>query len=197
MYFTGINSFKVFVNKKLKRTENLFSRYSENIPDKKFFVLKEFTHLYCTNIHSSGYCINKELFFKASGFDEELKCWEISDALTRFSLLAKKIAIIKDFLSLVFEDENSLFKLENTNLKYKRKYCDNILKIIEKIPDHSKKRYFKELEYLCYDYWKALKFKDLVLFYKQITAIPCAHSYFSLPVKVKITAEFLMFFYSK
>jgi len=193
----SINSFKVFVDRELKRTEELFSRYSEAVNNHDFFILNELNHLFCTNIHSSGYCINKTLFFKASGFDEGLKCWEISDALMRFSLIAHKIAIMNSFLSLVFEDGNSLFKLENTNLKYKRKFCDNILKVMQKIPYQSKRRYFNEMEYLCYDYWRAFKVKDLFLFYMVIMEQPDAKSYFSLPVKIKITIEFLKLFHSK
>lgn len=193
----SINSFKVYVDRELTRTENLFSRYGEKVGSQDYFLLDELNHLFCTNIHSSGYCINKDLFVKASGFDEELKCWEISDALMRFSLLANRIAILSDFLSLVYEDGNSLFKLENTNLIYKRKFCDNILKVMQKIPDNSKKRYFNEMEHLCYDYWRAFKVKDLLLFYMEIMEQPDARSYFSPPVKIKISIEFLKFFYSK
>ncbi|HED36468.1 MAG TPA: glycosyltransferase family 2 protein [Gammaproteobacteria bacterium] len=193
----SINSFKVFVDRKLKRTELLSSRYSGQVNEYGYFVLNEFNHFFCTNIHSSGFCVDKKLFFKVSGFDEELKCWEISDALMRLSLEAKRVAIIDKFLSLVFEDDNSLFKLENTNLEYKRKFCNNILKAMQSIPDGSKKRYFKELEYLCWDYWRAFRFKELVLFYMEIMGHPDAKSYFSLPVKIKIVVRFLMIFYSR
>ena len=191
----SINSFKFYVEGELERTENLFDRRPEKVRCDDFFVINELDHMFCTNIHSSGYCVNKELFIKASGFDEELKCWEISDVLMRLSLQAKKIAILKDVLSLVFDDGNSLFKSENTNLEYKRKFCDNILKVMRQIPDSSKQRYFKEMEYLCYDYWRSFRAKELVSFYKKVMLQPDAKSYLSLPVKMRVgLVVFRLFF---
>jgi len=187
----SINSFKFFVEGRLERTENLFDRRPERASNKNYFIINQLDHMFCTNIHSSGYCINKELFIKASGFDEELKCWEISDALMRFSLQAKKIAILKDVLSLVFDDGNSLFKLENTNLEYKRKFCDNILRVMQEIPDSSKHRYFKEMEYLCYDYWRSLRGKELVSFYNKVLEQPDAKTYLTLPVKIRVAIVIL------
>lgn len=193
----SINSFKVYENNELKNTEYLFDRCNVKKPDENFFIPDEFNHEYVINVHSGGYCVNKDIFLKASGFDEVLKCWEITDALTRFSLLSGKIAIINDVLSVKFNTVNSQFLLEKDNLEYQQQYCDNILEVIEKIPDHSKSRYFKEIRSLCYAYWKTLKFNDLVRLYKKTTAIPSARVYFTLPVKIRMAAEFLKFFYPK
>jgi glycosyltransferase involved in cell wall biosynthesis len=191
----SINSFQVFVHDKLSRTELLYDRLQGKAPDTNQYVISEFRHSFCTNIHSSGFCINKDIFLNTSGFDEKLKCWEISDALARFTLASKNIGIINSILSLVFEDENSLFKTEKNNLEYKQKYCDNIINYVEKIPDHSKKRYFRELEYLCYDYWKALRFRDLLRLYTKVIDLPSATKFFSPSPKILITAKLLRFLY--
>ena len=63
--------------------------------------------------------------------------------------------------------------------------------MIESIPDHSKRRYYQEIEYLCYDYWKALQFRELVILYKKASKLASASQYFKPATKVKITAEVL------
>lgn len=87
----SLNSFVVYRDSRLERTEQLSLRAEGAVADS--FILSEFNSRFVSNIHSGGYCVNKSLFNECAGFDERLRCWEITDALTKFSLSSNKIAI--------------------------------------------------------------------------------------------------------
>ena len=186
----SINSFKVYEHGVLEREEILSQRYP--FPQNQaVLVIDELVHHFTSNVHSSGFCVNKDVFFRTGGFDEKLRCWEISDMMTRLSLAANKIALVDKVLSLVFADDNSLFKAGREDLEYKKQYCNKIFSVIEQIPDHSKSRYYREVSNLCYDYWSQRQFRNLAGLYRQAMGYPSAGQYFTLPFKLKLISSLL------
>ena len=119
-------------------------------------------------------------------YREMLRCWEISDLMTRVSLISRKIALVDQVLSLYITDDNSLFKAGRDDLDYKKQYCEKIFSVIEQIPDHSKSRYYREVANLCYDYWSLRQFRSLVSLYRQTMEFPSAREYLVLPFKLKL-----------
>jgi glycosyltransferase involved in cell wall biosynthesis len=189
----SINSFEVYEDNSLIKSEHLFDRapYIKNTGS--YNILPKFDYRFTEYIHSSGFCIDKDLFFQSGGFNESMRCWEISEAITRFSLKARRIAVLGDVLSQVYTSSNSLFKAEKGTIEYREIYCAQILKLMVQIPDESKSRYFRTIEDLCYTYLRLMEYKKMSNLYLKAKQIEGAKLYFSPSRKVRIVSEFIKY----
>jgi glycosyltransferase involved in cell wall biosynthesis len=189
----SINSFEVYEDDYLIKSEYLFDRAPEVKTTSSFYILPKFDYRFTEYIHSSGFCIDKELFFESGGFNESMRCWEISEAITRFSLKARKIAVLNDVLSQIHTSDNSLFKEEKDNVEYREILCTRILKIMDQIPDEAKPRYFRSVEDLCYKYWKLMEYSKMAALYTKANQIEGAKLYFAPSRKIRVVSEFIKY----
>ena len=192
----SMNSFDVLDENALQRRELLFER-CPLIPQKdQFYLLTGFDTKFVSNIHSSGFCVNKEVFDLCTGFDENLRCWEITDALSRFSIAAEHKAIINEILSYKFEGDpkNSQFNRERNNLDELRNYCRNIIRYLPDINGRSKKLYFSILYDLCIMLWQSRRWLEMAYFYHITKTLSDSELYFSPHPKIWITARFIGLF---
>lgn len=203
----SINSFDVERGGKRERRESLLARAkkpsvspassssaasSRNAPshDNGPLLLHGFDSQFVVNVHSGGYSVNRSLFERCGGYDEALRCWEITDALTKFSLEAKEIAVLGAFLSTKIEDrDNSQWDMHNRDINQFKIYCANIAARIPSMPDDSRAPYFAEIESLCTRLWRSFALTDLVSTYRNAASLPGADHHFSPPAKVALTAR--------
>jgi glycosyltransferase involved in cell wall biosynthesis len=76
----------------------------------RFFYLTEFSTASVIQVASTAICVSRALFKKVSGFDEALRCWEITDFLMRASLVARVIGLHGEVSAIVHElADNSQF----------------------------------------------------------------------------------------
>ncbi|NNE09019.1 MAG: hypothetical protein HKN20_10710, partial [Gemmatimonadetes bacterium] len=151
-------------------------------------LLHDFDARFVVNVHSGGYCIDRSLFEESGGFDEGLRCWEITDALTRFSLDAKQVAVLDEVLSRKFEDAGAgQFDDYKNDLDQRRAFCDRLMRYIPRIPDESRAPYYREIEALCVKLWRGFAIRDLLAVQRRAAALPGARDRFTLPAKVRAT----------
>ncbi len=199
----SLNSFEVVRGGKRERREDLPARggtlradVTDSTPgsgaadSSGALLVSRFHSRFVINVHSGGYCINRSLFERCGGYEEALRCWEITDALTKFSLEAKEIAVLGEFLSTKIEDTgNSQWGNYNRDMNQFRIYCANIMARIPAIPDESRGPYFAEIESLCTKLWRSFALTELAATYRKAASLPGAAGHFSPPGKVALTAK--------
>lgn len=84
------------------------------------------------NISCSAFCVSKETFDQAGGFDSQLHCWEITDFLSRAAAIKPSFAVL---------DKNYVLKHEaanNSQFEKFRKNPENLLRFGSKLIDISR-----------------------------------------------------------
>lgn len=194
----SLNSFEVVRGGKRERTELLRERAGSSAnahAGNSTLLLHDFDARFVVNVHSGGYCIDRALFERSGGFDEGLRCWEITDALTRFSLEAKEVAVLDEVLSRKFEDGGTgQFDDYKNDLDQRRAFCERLMIYIPRIPDESRAPYYREIEALCVKLWRSFAVRDLLAVQRAAAALPGARGQFALPAKVQATIRIARLF---
>jgi len=190
----SFNSFRISEDKQADKIEKLFDRKfaADNVlvaEEGEFYLLKEFDKSVSINIASNAFAVNRQLFESTRGFDERLKRLEISDALANFLLHSKpeSIGVVNSTLSTVWRSEaNSQFARTEGDIRQSKIYCMNVLKYIDKLPEHSRKPYFQQLENWCAQLLSRRRYISFVKLYSRIRTIPHFERYFAMSRKGKL-----------
>ena len=75
-----------------------------------FAYLANFSPACVVNVPASGICVSRALFDRVAGWDELLRCWEVTDFLMRACMSARIVGVDRDVSLMVYElPENSQF----------------------------------------------------------------------------------------
>ncbi len=90
--------------------EECLSRRAAAASAQRFVHYAGFSPAGAINIVAGGICIRRELFERIGGFDEALRCWEITDLLMRAGLAARTVSL-HDKVSVICHElpQNSQF----------------------------------------------------------------------------------------
>lgn len=129
----SFTSFKMFRNKK-NREEVITDRLGSG---KSILRLNPPEMRLVKNIHSGSYCVNKSLFLKIEGFNEKLRCWEITDFLLRANVNARQLGISKNITVTSENDthiDTSLFEQQKQEVSFALEFMESNFKLFNELP---------------------------------------------------------------
>jgi len=131
----SIASFRVMTGNTLDREELVDERPMNAKRLSNIRLVTKFHTALVTNIASAAICIDNDLFSQTGGFDEKLRCWEITDFTYRAVLEAGTIALPHGMYVVKYDDEgNSQFERTYKDLEYKIYFTHRLLDRIDEIP---------------------------------------------------------------
>lgn len=109
--------------------------------------IDRFNAVLAIHIASGSYCVNRDLFNAASGFDTTLRCWEVTDFL-HSALLKSRSTFASDTFVLTVNKavSNSLFKIQSTNSDDRITYLRSLLSRLPKTPHDEWSRFVPAIE---------------------------------------------------
>jgi glycosyltransferase involved in cell wall biosynthesis len=135
--------------------------------DARFVYLDQFSAASVTGVATGGICIARSLFKRVSGFDESLRCWEITDLLVRASLEASAVGIHRDISVISYPTpQNSQFEREKGTPEYRLRLARTIVRSLERMPLSERPAMAKTALDLVYSLWIAGHLRE----YQQICA---------------------------
>jgi Glycosyl transferase family 2 len=124
--------------------------------DARFVYLNNFSAASVTGIVTGGICISRSLFKRVSGFDELLRCWEITDLLMRASLEASVVGLHREISVVCYETpHNSQFEREKGTPEYRMRFATTIVRSLERMPVSERGVMAKTALDLAYSLWTA------------------------------------------
>lgn len=159
-------AFSIFRDDIQQRTEILSDRCHNLSTIDCAHYTKGFEVGYTHNISSGSICVDKDLFEKVGGFDEKLRCWEISDILFKLSLITQSVGIINDVCTIIREDTvNGQFASTCRNTAYMYLYAKNVLEKIHEVPSEYMEVYLRIIRDISYNLLisdETQKYKELM-----------------------------------
>ena len=147
---------------------------------------------YMLDVMSGAICVNRDLFAAVDGFDEQLRCWEITDFLLRAQLRRPLVGIIDTLTATVHPDtENSQFDRMRDQATYLSRYAHKLLDHLDEIPGDQHERLLRPVRHFLFILWSSgalREFKRLAV--RACPRLPtgnrptklCAYSKLPLPV---------------
>lgn len=187
----SINSFEVIRDGTVGRTEHVQKRIADDLHDD---VVLDVVRAECiSNVHSSGFCIDRSVFDASGGYTEDLRCWEITEALLRFALHSERMALLADVLSQKFEedDENSQFERFRSNVDQYMLYCQCLMRSMPELCEASRSRFGRELQSCCSRLLRQRKFRQFVGFMNTVQADPAISTSVQLSWRTQLAYRML------
>ncbi len=105
------------------------------------------------NIQAGSFMISNSLFNKIEGFNEQLRCWEVTHFLVK-AIKSSRKTLLKDTITVESERQegNSLFEQRKDKTEDKEQYIKALVPLIYDLSNKERYRYIKEIEYLLYYY---------------------------------------------
>jgi glycosyltransferase involved in cell wall biosynthesis len=120
----------------------------------RFVYLEQFSAACVMGIVTSGICVSRPLFQHLGGFDESLRCWEITDFLMRASLAARMIGLHRNISVTSHESpQNSQFAREQNSPDYRLRFAVKIAQSLPEIPKSAQAAMVKPALDLAYSLW--------------------------------------------
>lgn len=152
----SLASFHVMRNGELVGRSNFLERVPEYISGTDHAYIPQMLADLVINVPSGSICINKELFDEIGGFDEMLRCWEITDFLFRATLQAGSTTLLNQILVQVHQDEdNSQFARTKRNAAYIKRFAEKILDRLQEVPEIERPAFVSQLNNFLYNLWDA------------------------------------------
>jgi glycosyltransferase involved in cell wall biosynthesis len=130
-----------------------------------FFVAKGFCAEYVVNLPSGSICIDRTLFKEIGGFDERLRCWEITDFMLRAIMTSQRFALLPQVYVAIHEDvSNSQFSRTHGRTEYLAHFANKIADVFDDIPSAERQRFASFIRNALYQLMRAgeiAKFKAL------------------------------------
>ncbi len=127
--------------------------------DGEFGCFGGFHPMFIFGAHLPSISFAREMYEVTKGFDERLRCWEVTDFLLRANLLNKSIAYTNLITVLKVEDPvNSQFKKERRNTVYLDAVATRILDVIESVPNQYRRRTLRPIKSMLEDLFYAGEF---------------------------------------
>lgn len=131
----SIASFRIMADDTVESEEHIDIRPAHTRGMNDFALVSDFDVAVVTNIAAAAICIDKSLFNQLGGFDENLRCWEISDFMYRAALAACTMALLHGIRVLIHQTKsNSQFERTYQDLKHKVHFAHRVLDGIDRIP---------------------------------------------------------------
>jgi glycosyltransferase involved in cell wall biosynthesis len=142
----SLASFQVMKGNSISRQEILTERLGDVSIEHGFSCLDHFLSKMVVNIASGCICVNKDIFERAGLFDEELRCWEITDLMYRLALPCHKMGILQGLFVTIHEDKNSSsFEKLGLNATYRRRFADKLLDRVSEVPENQRNAIFEKI----------------------------------------------------
>ena len=124
--------------------------------DRKIKIIESgIRELTVTGIHIDGLCIKKELLNQLNGFDESMRCYEITDLILRCVLEFPKLVIIQKPLFCIVKTPNSAFTVISDKIDGQKKLGYKLMDLSKIYNIH--KDYLRTLAkktFINYSHWK-------------------------------------------
>ena len=150
----SLASFRILRNESVESEAFLFDRVSQHRPTGDYFPADYFSPSFVINVHASSICVNRTLFEAIGGFDEVLRCWEITDFLLSASLRANGATLLNQILVQAHQDEkNSQFVNMRKNIAYIKRFADKTLDRMHDIPEGHRSVFLRQVDSFAYNLW--------------------------------------------
>jgi glycosyltransferase involved in cell wall biosynthesis len=131
----SITSFRVMNGDTMAREEYVDERLKEAKRLDDIRLSSQFNVAIVTNVAAAAICVNKDFFAGLGGFDESLRCWEITDFMYRAVLDAGAVALPHGIRVVIHNNEgNSQFARTHQDLEHKIYFTHRLLDRIDRVP---------------------------------------------------------------
>lgn len=88
------------------------------------------------NVPAACFCVHRELLNEVGGYDEQLRCWEITDLAFRLALAGRNVALPSGCIVEVFRDNrNSQFERTRHNGAYIARFAHRLMSEAHRVPE--------------------------------------------------------------
>ncbi|KEF32235.1 putative fucosyl transferase [Marinobacter nitratireducens] len=145
------------------------------------------------NIAAGSFCIDKDIFLKSGGFDENLKIWEITDSLIRFRLHTKSQAISPKVLCRKNNDSrNSQFCRFQKNIDQHIYYSRKLLSYADLLPNSEIRRVSLEVIYCLNKLWIERNILKMSELYSDAYKTLGPNALRGLSLKIRVTSAIML-----
>lgn len=187
-------SFEVKDSTSNNTERHILSHRTERTKESIEFKVESLDFRFIENIAAGSFCVDRDIFLKAGGFDESLRIWEITDAMVRFVLEAKSQAIsAKVFCRINRDSQNSQFSRGVKDAKQHLYYSRKLLRYSESFTDRDKLRVAQEITYCLNRLWVARSFQRMSALMDEALKVLGPAYFKDVSTKVKLTSKALRF----
>lgn len=123
--------------------------------NERFEYSREFLPGAAINVVTSGICIRRTLFERIGGFDETLRCWEITDLLMRAGLAARRTGVHRKVTVVSHElRQNSQFVRTRGVAQYRLHLSLKIAKRLHEMPPATRLVMARQTLDIAYSLWR-------------------------------------------
>jgi glycosyltransferase involved in cell wall biosynthesis len=162
------------------------------------FIVESLDFRFIENIAAGSFCVDRDVFLRAGGFDESLRIWEITDAMIRFRLETKYQAISAKVLCRINRDShNSQFNRTVNNNEQYTYYSRKLLQYSESFTEQDKFRVAQEVVFCLNRLWVARSFQRMSALMDEALKLLGPAYFKDVSTKVKLTSKALSFLCAK
>lgn len=104
------------------------------------------------NVPAACFCVHRELLSKVGGYDDQLRCWEITDLAFRLALTGEYVALPSACIVMVFRDNhNSQFERTRHNGAYIARFAHRLMSELHRVPAQHRPAIHARLRSLLHD----------------------------------------------
>lgn len=131
-----LSPFRMLATGDIACEERLEKKVPNAIERNGFIYSEHFIFELVVNANSGYICLDRDLYDAIGGFDTELRCWEITDFAVRALIASPVVGILDQIYVINHQDEgNSQFARAHTDPAYTRRFADNLLDQLPRIPE--------------------------------------------------------------
>jgi len=106
-------------------------------------------------VHVGALCVARDLFRHAGGFDEGLRCWEVTDFLVRAALAAGRMVLSSRPVLSVHQTPDGQFESTRRVAAYLARIASNMLDQLPRVPALERPAYCAQVANFVYGVWEA------------------------------------------
>lgn len=164
LHFRGIHpdipltiaSFRNVDGKKVSEEQRVFERAETFLVNDGYGYVSRFDASFIIDIPSGAICVDRNLFESVGGFDELLRCWEITDFMFKLSFKTDRIGLLDAVYVAIYKSQgNSQFSSTQNNATYLAHFANNILSRMNDIPPDRRAPIVNQVVHIMYALWSA------------------------------------------
>lgn len=156
---------------------DLTTRLPAKFSHDQFAVYDEFAECFVINVPSGAFCLDKTLYWELGGYDEGLRCWEISEFMLRALCQAGRYVVSsRSLLKINRISDNSGFGSARQNPEYMRIYAEKIADRADAVGQSpALVKIIKEALVLLYQHQRFDDFKSLIRYTRHMKSADWGH----------------------
>lgn len=158
----SISSYQVYEGESLEYEKHIFDYVSGFAQLGRFGVIEGFHSGLVTGIHLPCVAVKKRFFETIGGFDDRLRCWEVTDFMFKAVLNALAVVLSNEITIKKHEDRiSSQFTRTKKDTQYINIIAENILEQIHSVPPEHAASILKRIRSMMNELFEA---KEYLLF---------------------------------